>query len=292
MTSIGDKFRCQREQIHASLEDLSVRTKIGVRFLAAIESDDLDKLPGGMLRKSFVLQYARALGFNAEVIAEELKHHRQFGEQSSVSGQELARPGSDIGTIPQSLPIRNWTHILGGSLGAFLAPVAVILACAGLYSWWQRPKQQEAVVVTSEPASQPVRPAEPPPAAPAAMGTLQPGQASGPQAQAVSNPAAGSPGFQNSQRVRVDLVAGEATWVSASSDGRNVFTDSMQPRQTKSLEAVGKIRLLIGNAGGLEISLNGKPIGPAGPRGQIRIVELTPEGFQIVSPKPPTPEPL
>ena len=47
--------------------------------------------------------------------------------------------------------------------------------------------------------------------------------------------------------------------------------------------------LLIGNAGGLEISLNGKPIGPVGPRGQIRIVELTPAGFQIV---PRTLEPL
>jgi len=34
------------------------------------------------------------------------------------------------------------------------------------------------------------------------------------------------------------------------------------------------VRLLIGNAGGLEISLNGKPIGPVGSRGQICVVEL------------------
>ena len=34
--------------------------------------------------------------------------------------------------------------------------------------------------------------------------------------------------------------------------------------------------MLVGNAGGVEISLNGKPIGPIGPRGQVRVVEFTP----------------
>ena len=58
------------------------------------------------------------------------------------------------------------------------------------------------------------------------------------------------------------------------------------------VEASGKVRLLIGNAGGLAISLNGKPIGPIGPKGQVRVVELTPAGFQIVSLKHPDSEPL
>ena len=284
MTSIGDKLRRQREQSHASLEDISARTKIGVRLLAAIETEQFDKLPGGVFRKSFVLQYARALGLDPAEIAEELRHHSQFEEQPSIPGQEAPRLGSDMGVIAQSAPGRDWASLLGGSFGALLAAVAVILACAGLYSWWQRPTRQPevAAAVSREPAPPPQAspPAEPPPSAAA------------PQAQPVSAPVTATPGFQNSQHVRVELMAGEATWVSASSDGRNVFTDSLQPRQTKNWEAVNKIRLLIGNAGGVEISLNGKPIGPIGPRGQVRIVELTPDGFQIVSRKPPTPEPL
>jgi Domain of unknown function (DUF4115) len=55
------------------------------------------------------------------------------------------------------------------------------------------------------------------------------------------------------------------------------------------IEASEKVRLLIGNAGGVEITLNGKPIGPVGDRGQIRVVELTQGGFQIALPKPSTP---
>ena len=99
------------------------------------------------------------------------------------------------------------------------------------------------------------------------------------------NPAEAAP-------VRVGLSADEKTWVSISSDGKNVFANSLEAHQTKTIEAASKVRLLVGNAGGVEISLYGKPIGPIGPRGQIRIVELTPAGFQIVPRKSPTLEPL
>ena len=55
----------------------------------------------------------------------------------------------------------------------------------------------------------------------------------------------------------------------------------LQPHDTKVVEASDNMRILIGNAGGLEISLNGRPIGPIGPKGQIRVVYLTPTGAQI-----------
>ena len=43
--------------------------------------------------------------------------------------------------------------------------------------------------------------------------------------------------------------------------------------------------LFIGNAGGLEIRVNGKPLGPIGPRGQLRTVVITPEGVSITNPR-------
>src|SRR5207245_4002054 len=111
----------------------------------------------------------------------------------------------------------------------------------------QAPKHTGSVQAdTPAPASVPVPP--PPPAVAATTGDTAP--------------------------VRVGLSADEKTWISISSDGKNVFANSLQPHETKVVEASAKVRLLIGNAGGLEISLNGKPIGPIGPRGQIRVVEL------------------
>jgi hypothetical protein len=50
--------------------------------------------------------------------------------------------------------------------------------------------------------------------------------------------------------------------------------------------------LRVGNAGGLSISLNGKQIGPVGAKGQVREIQFTSGGFQIVAaPKPPSAPP-
>ena len=61
MTSIGERLRRQRLQNRISLERVSLETKIGIRLLEAIEAGQFEKLPGGVFRRSFVLQYARAL---------------------------------------------------------------------------------------------------------------------------------------------------------------------------------------------------------------------------------------
>jgi arginine/ornithine N-succinyltransferase beta subunit len=70
-----------------------------------------------------------------------------------------------------------------------------------------------------------------------------------------------------SNKVRVGLTAGEETWISVSTDGKQVYAGLLQPNQTKLLEGSGKVKILIGNAGGLEISLNGKTLGTVGSRG-------------------------
>jgi hypothetical protein len=82
--------------------------------------------------------------------------------------------------------------------------------------------------------------------------------------------------------------------VRAWADGKEVMTATLQPNLIKTVDAMGEVRLRTGNAGALQITLNGKPVGPAGPKGQICTVTLTPRGVQIlVPPKPaPVPEPL
>jgi cytoskeleton protein RodZ len=117
-----------------------------------------------------------------------------------------------------------------------------------------------------------------------AIAPQPPQSAPAPPVQAADLSPASAPG-------RVGQNVEEKTWISVSSDGKNVFANLLQPHDTKVVEASEKVRILIGNAGGVEISLNGKSIGPIGPRGQIRVVELTPAGFQIV-PRKSTLEPL
>jgi cytoskeleton protein RodZ len=277
MTSIGERLRRQRIQNKISLDQVALDTKIGVRMLEAIEAEQFDKLPGGVFRRSFVLQYARALGLDPDEIAGELKQLNHFDEPPPIPTADMIpsrEPSRGSG-----FPFGDLNAMQGSTIGSLLAAVGVIMVCALIYSWLQSPSQPAKVA--QSPATQRA-PAPPMIEEPAPLGD---------DAQAADQtPPPAETAVVSNAPVRVDLNAGEEVWISISSDGRNVFASALQPHETKVIEASEKVRILIGNAGGVEISLNGKPIGPIGPRGQIRVVELTPAGFQIVPRKSPASE--
>ncbi len=91
MTSIGEKLRRQRLQNRISIEKVSLDTKIGIRLLEAIEAEQFEKLPGGVFRRSFVLQYAKALGLDQEEIAADLAHLTEFDEVQAVPTIEMIK---------------------------------------------------------------------------------------------------------------------------------------------------------------------------------------------------------
>ena len=75
-------------------------------------------------------------------------------------------------------------------------------------------------------------------------------------------------------------------------DGKVAFSGTLEANARRTWDAEKDVVLRLGNAGGVSISLNGKPIGPAGPKGQVRTLQLTSGGFQTVSAKPAPAAPL
>jgi cytoskeleton protein RodZ len=51
-----------------SLESIADKTKISSRFLRAIESEEFDKLPGGIFNTNYIRQYAAAIDVPGERI--------------------------------------------------------------------------------------------------------------------------------------------------------------------------------------------------------------------------------
>ncbi len=60
MTALGLEQIRRRKGV--SLSDIAESTKIGTHFLRAIESEDFGKLPGGLFNRSYIRQYAAAVG--------------------------------------------------------------------------------------------------------------------------------------------------------------------------------------------------------------------------------------
>jgi cytoskeletal protein RodZ len=81
--SIGEKLRLEREAHGIALRDISEQTRISMRYLEAIETDDYRRLPGGIFNRSFIRAYAKFVGFDEqEAIEEYTRTLREHGEST------------------------------------------------------------------------------------------------------------------------------------------------------------------------------------------------------------------
>jgi cytoskeleton protein RodZ len=284
MNSIGDTLRRERLRLNLDLEQIARETKISRKLLEAIESEDFSRLPGGVFTKSFVRQYARVLGLDEDEIATELERTIQPEEPVyESSGRIHLEPAIDVGRVPDF----GGRPRSGSSLPALAGMVLVMLLCSGIYALWQQSRRTAAVApppLAAAPVEVPSTAAAAPQADAVAVertALTPPAEESAPPVAERAEPAA---------NVRVGLTATEPTWISVRSDGQVVYTGTLQPNETKDLDASEAVRIVIGNAGGLAVTLNGNPVPPLGPSGQVRVVQFSPGGVQIV-PRNPSPPP-
>ena len=67
-TGFGDHLRREREMRSVSLDEIASATRIQVKFLAAMEAEQWDRLPGGVFNRGFVRAVAHYLGLDEEAI--------------------------------------------------------------------------------------------------------------------------------------------------------------------------------------------------------------------------------
>src|SRR5579863_8877411 len=83
-----------------SLEEIAESTKISLRFLKAIESEEFEKLPGGIFSTSYLRQYAAAIGYDEEAL---VGHYRLK--------MNLPIPGTDAPQEPGRNRLDRWFRI-------------------------------------------------------------------------------------------------------------------------------------------------------------------------------------
>jgi hypothetical protein len=81
----------------------------------------------------------------------------------------------------------------------------------------------------------------------------------------------------------INVKALEPSWVAVYVDDKQTLGKVLDTDQTTAIDSAGKIRVRVGNAGGVEITANGKPVGRLGAKGQVRTIEFTSAGFRFVS---------
>jgi cytoskeleton protein RodZ len=285
MASFGENLQREREMRGVTLQEISAATKIGVRFLQALEAEDFAQLPGGIFTRSFIRTYARYLGLDEERVLAEY--------------QLVAQPKADfdINRLTASRP----TSSQPGSRGPLLALFLAVLLIGGGYAVFRyshravetessaRPPAPSAPAPASQPAPGPATATGSPPVAGDQTTTPQADVAPGASAAAKDiSPAAPSSlkgGLPETEGGLVlQIAATEPSWVAIEADGKAAFQRVLSPSEIQTLRARTSFDVTTGNALGIILTLNGETLKPLGRRGEVKSIHLTHDDVRKSSP--------
>ncbi len=232
-----------------SLEQVEKETKIRRRYLEALEKEAFDLLPGRVYVRGFLRTYARYLGLDAEALVARLEEMLPSEEVEPVvqplpgTGEKL-RPG---------LPLGRAVYIMAGMLLVFL------LLWGG---WW--------ILGGSGYTAPDDRAGKQPAAFQGEQVNVPENRVSRDGDRVNNKPDATRPEDKSPEGVHLVLnVIDETCWMSVMVDGKTMFTGEVAASQSKSFQARERIWIKLGNAGVVNVKVNGRDLGVLGKRGQV-----------------------
>ena len=246
--SLGALIAKSRTDARLSIEDLSKLTNIPATLLRDMENNNFAKCGGETYARGHLRNIATKVGiderifldlFESEVTAP-AKPIRELLNENNV-------------TMPYQEPKRiSWKILAAGS-------AAALILFAGAQIFFldsENPAELEVITTASATPSEP------------AAESVVPSTTASPETTSTST-VSGPAG------VNIELVASRGTtWLYATNeDGKVLFSGMIRMGSSKNFIQPEQVNLRVGNAGGVDISVNGKNVGSIGANGEV--VNLT-----------------
>lgn len=241
--SLGDVLRRARLERGLSLAEVENALRIRQQYITALETDDFGTLPPAVYTRALVRDYARFLGLDpGEVLARPLPMRPQDRNPIRPAIQPLEKP--------PLVPMRA------------VATVGVIAVCVALFSYLYVQYNSFAQSVEQRQAS--VGQALPTPQSRGISPLLTPIPT-----MTVAPPPTAVPTPTPITGVVIDVRIVERSWVQAWTDGRLVVAgETLDAGVRRTFTANQTVRMRVGNAGGIDITANGRPQGRLGAVGE------------------------
>ncbi|HEY1977791.1 MAG TPA: RodZ domain-containing protein [Candidatus Baltobacteraceae bacterium] len=241
MSALGERFRAAREARGLSLSDVSEQIRIRSVYLAAIEEENWSAIGAPVYVRGFLRTYARFLGLDPEEV---VASFNSAGPSQPAAVAERTPRGSYVAP-----PV---TQDERGSRGApviwLAAVVAALLVAFVVYNELTM-RHRSAPPSLAADTETPALPSNSPSAAPPATQT----------------PSA-APGLYGPNSIA--LVLSAPSWLRVTVDG-NVSMEGTFPAGTSKTFHGKNALVRIGNAGGVEIFVDGKDVGKLGKPGDV-----------------------
>ena len=249
--SLGSVIRQARIDAGLSVDDLSERTSIRAGLLKEIESDDFTKCGGETYARGHLRNIAPHIKMDSQLLLELFENEQSM--QPRRIQEMLAE--NNVMTNPIDKKTVSWKTLAGISLStlALLAAVQIIISNS------KTTTVTNPEVVASETAT----------AQPSVTAEAQPTQTS------AATPTVARDTYSSGTGVSVSVTAVRGnSWLFVSdSNGTTLYSGQVRNGQKLNFSATTRISLKAGNAGAVEVSVNGKAAQQIGVEGQV--VSLT-----------------
>jgi len=241
MSSLGIRLRELREAKGVSLDDIARSTRVGRGHLEALESDSWGDLPSPVFVKGFIRAYCEfleaspdeALGLYREATGETVRPDRV---QSAVHTPPTRRIGPLMVSLVLFIAFGASLFALRIGLKSSPHPAPTVLGAA---------RGNAESVPSSTPSPVTVAPVVPVQPSPVPAGELRP----------------------SAQRLLIRAV--EATWIRVQVDEGQEAEELLQAGAVREWTAARRFVLTVGNAGALEVDLNGRRLPALGAKGAL-----------------------
>ncbi len=232
MPALGDEFRAAREARHLSLNDVSEQLHIRAVYLDAIEHDD-SSFAAPVYVRGFIRTYARFLGLDSETAVASF---------NAASGPATPKPHEPVAASPLRSGRRPTPWLWVAALAA-----AVLMGFVGYkYVELQQKDAGASVAVAG------VAPSSSPPKRVAAA--------------PVPHHPRRNPALVLKRTLQVRVTAD--SWMAVKVDGVAVLEGIVKAGTLKAFHGKS-VDVRAGNAGGVDLTLNGKDLGLMGKPGDV-----------------------
>jgi cytoskeleton protein RodZ len=305
MKELADYLKSERLSRNQTLREMSERVRVSVSMFQALEEGNYEKIGTDLLIRSFIRNYCSALGIDSEPLLEkyasEIRAYDQqdesiqrYGKWSkairkksrigifsvllvgiavlgavyggvyfwkskeySDSSQSLRKSGYPQQDLPSDLPSKT-----GQDSGADAKRDALPEAGKGARS---SPETSGSKAERTQPVAMTPKPQETAPAGLPAMG-IRPGDVLRESAEEKPVTAA-----QANGKHQFSVEASQKTWIQVTIDDKGTQNAMLEPGDKREWEAGNAMKIVVGNAGGIRMRWDGRPVEiPAKPGSVIR----------------------
>ena len=239
--SIGETLAQAREKAGLTVDDVAARTRLRRTLVSNIERDDYTLCGGDFYSRGHLRNIAVVVGIDPEPLI--AKYDRTYAESAAPRASDVFE--SETAARPERTG-PNWTAAMAAALVLVLG-YAVVTAFTGEEPSRRRTVAGPDTTATTSPSTSPPAPS--------------------PSESAVAQ--------VPRDKVTVVLRAKGASWVRATSRNDKELFEGLVEDESMTFTDRSLVRLVLGNAGAVSLTVNGQQIGSPGRTGQVARVEFT-----------------